>query len=285
MLVPHFTPRISLAVRSPRLARTAHVIAAAERTYIPQIDLDVTGRRFSDVERLRQALNDANVSVRAIWLPDREDVTFARRQKALPDLVGRLAEAIIPESIVVDRPMNRADFPQAQLLRDLRSSIRPQTRIVYVIRPSALAGTRDHLADLTALRRNAEEWDIDLALDLHGTINPKWEAEAAITKLRSRLTVVRFGPLPSHPPGRGRERATTRVLATLADSLYEGVIVISPQILPFRYPTVGALARSCAETATLIRSRYGAVQAALPERVRRELRHPNETRTDGPGWR
>lgn len=285
MLVPHFTPRISLAVRTPRLARTGHVIAAAERTYIPEIDLDVTGRRFSDVERLRQALINANVSVRAIWLPDCEEHAFGRRQKRLPDLVGRLAEAVIPTSIVVDRPSNRADVRQAQLLQDLRGLLPPDTRIVYVIRPSALAGTRDHLADLTALRRNAEEWDLDLALDLHGPIDPKWEAEAAITKLRSRLTVVRFGPLPSRPPGRGRERATTRVLATLADGLYEGVIAISPQIRPFRYPTVSTLADSCAATATLIRSRYGSVQASLPERVRRDLRHPNETRTDGPGWR
>ncbi len=285
MLVPHFTPRISLAVRSPRLARTAHVIAAAERTYIPQIDLDVTGRRFTDPESLRRALNDANVSVRAIWLPDRDEHAFGWSQSGLADRIGRLAIAVNPASIIVDRPTNRADVQQAQLLRDLRRSVPPETRVVYVIRPGALAGTRDHLADLTALRRNAEEWDLDLALDLHGPIDPKWEAEAAITKLRSRLTVVRFGPLPSHPPGRGRERATARVLATLADSLYEGVIAISPQVRPFRYPTVGALADSCAATATLIRARYGSVQAALPERVRRDLRYPNETRTDGPGWR
>ena len=285
MLVPHFTPRISVAVRSPRLARATHVIAAAQRTYIPEIDLDLTGRTFSDPSGLGQCVRDADVTVRALWLPDRASRLSERRQDHLSDLVGRLADALQPQSIVVDRPLNRNDTRQTQLLHDLRQCLPPKTRIVYVIRPAALEGTRDHLADLTAIRRNAEEWELDLALDLHGPIDPKWEAEAAITKLRSRLTSVRFGPLPSHPPGRGRERATARVLTTLADGMFEGAIVISPQVRPIRYPTVKALADSCAGTAMLIRSRFAVVQAALPEAVRQEYRHPNETRTDGPGWR
>lgn len=285
MLVPHFTPRISVAVRSPRLARTESFLAAAERCYIPEIDLDLTGRRCGDPAKLARDLAEASLAIRAIWLPDQHARRTGHRYERLPDLVGRLADELRPGSVLIDRPHNRADARQASLLNDIRANIPPTTRIVYVIRPGSLAGTRDHLADLTALRRYAEEWDLELALDLHGPIDPKWEAEAAITKLRSRLSVVRFGPLASRPPGRGRERATARVIATLADGLFPGVIAISPQVRHARFPTTSALAGSIAETVGSLRSRFAAVNAALPDHVHFEQRHPKETRKDGPGWR
>lgn len=285
MLVPHFTPRISVSVRSPRLARTESFLAAAQRSYIPEIDLDLTGRRCGDPAALGRALGQSSLPVRGLWLPDRHSRHSGHRSDRLPDLVGRLVYELRPGSVILDRPDDPTDAHQAALVRDIRASVPPDTRIVYAIRPGALAGTRDHLADLTALRRLAEEWDLDLALDLHGPIDPRWEAEAAITKLRSRLAVVRFGPLASRPPGRGRERATTRVIATLADGLFTGAIAISPQVGRFRLPTAAALAASCAETAAFVRSRFAAVDAAMPDGVRYEQRHPNETRKDGPGWR
>lgn len=285
MLRSPLAPRISLALRSPRLARTVDLIAAAERAYVPEIDLDITGRRFTEPDRSARDVADRGLRVRAIWLPAPANGRFHLSRSPLPDTIGRLADAFDAGSVVVDRPKSRDDHRQAESVKSVKAVLPATTRLVYAIRPASLAGTRDHLAELAAIRRNAEEWDLDLALDLHGPIDPRWEAEAAITKLRSRLMVVRFGPLASRPPGRGRERATARVLATLADGLYDGVIAISPCLSSYRPPTVNALAQSCYETARFIRSRYALVHDAMPDRMQPEYGHQRETRQDGPGWR
>ncbi len=285
MIVPHTNPRISVALRSPRLARVGDMISAAERAGILEVDLDVTGRRLSDPAGIARGATNVGVAVRSIWLPDRSSTRMGSRRRHLADDVARLAHELHPQSVIVDRPLNREDGQQTSLIRELKAALPAEIRLVYVLRPGSLAGTRDHLADLTAVRRNAEEWDLDLALDLHGPIDAKWEAEAAITKLRSRLTTVRFGPLTSRPPGRGRERATTRVLATLADSMFTGVISITPQVPLLRLPTTSVLATSCLDTVRFIRSRYELVQGVLPDRILNEYWHPNETRKDGTGWR
>ena len=44
------------------------------------------------------------------------------------------------------------------------------------------------------LRYVAEEWEVHIALDLTGAIDPRWEAEAAILRLGERLRLVRFAP-------------------------------------------------------------------------------------------
>ena len=65
-----------------------------------------------------------------------------------------------------------------------------------------------HPDRLVVLRRLAEEWDFDLALDLCGPIDPTWESEAAISKLMPRLTLVRIGPTESRPPDRATATST-----------------------------------------------------------------------------
>ena len=44
---------------------------------------------------------------------------------------------------------------------------------------------------LGALRHFAEEWDLGVALDLTGRLDPTWEAEAAVTRLGQRLQLLR----------------------------------------------------------------------------------------------
>lgn len=285
MLPPHANPRISLVLRPSFLTRTGSVFAAATWSGISEIDVDLTGGRGLSASSLARHAANANVSIRAIWLPEREPRHQGKPHTELTGVVATLADAIEPAAVFVDRPIHRTDIHQADLIKHLRSVLPETTKLVYVIRPGALLGTREHLTDLTALRHTAEEWNLDLALDLHGPIDPRWEAEAAITKLRSRLVAVRFGPLTSRPPGRGRERATARVLSTLADGMYEGVIAITPQVPRYRLPTGRALASSCLETTTFIRSRFSLLQSSVPTRIEYEYWHPNETRRDGPGWR
>ncbi len=285
MLSSPANPQISLSIRPSLLTRIGSLFSAATWSGISEIDVDLTDGRLHNAASLARHAANANVTIRAIWLPERDPRQHGKQHTELPNIVAALADAVAPVAIVLDRPIDRADAYQADLIKGLRSVLPKTTSLVYVIRPAALLGTREHLTDLTALRHMAEEWNLELALDLHGPIDARWEAEAAITKLGSCLTAVRFGPLTSRPPGRGRERATARVLSTLADGGYGGVIAISPQVPRYRLPTSRALADSCLETMTFVQSRFSLLQSSLSTRIEYEFWRPNETQRDGPGWR
>jgi hypothetical protein len=261
------------------------LFTAANWSGISELDIDLSDGRLHSAGSLARHAERAGVSIRAVWLPERDRRDRGKQRTELSDVVAVIAGAVAPDAVVVDRPIDRSDVHQADLIKALREVVPETTSLAYVIRPAELIGTREHLADLTALRHMAEEWNLDLAMDLHGPIDARWEAEAAITKLGSRLVAVRFGPLTSRPPGRGRERATARVLSTLADASYDGVIAISPQVPRYRLPTSRALADSCLETVAFVQSRFSHLQSSLPTRIEYEYWHPNETRRDGPGWR
>lgn len=274
MLAPRVSPRISVATRSPRVAALHAFLGAAESAGVPELDLDLTGRTWRmNLPRLAAAAAACQIRIRAVWLPDSDRGRFVERWDHIPALLADLHAELRPGAVVVDRTVSGNARRHADTILALRRTLPASVRLAYAIRPGELVGTRDHLADLSALRRSAEEWDLDLALDLHGSIDPRWEAEAAVTRLLPRLSVVRLGPLGSRPPGRGRERATARALATLADASYAGAIAITAQRSIWQTGSHAALARSCAETAHHIRVRYATIQDALPQSAYPEFRH------------
>lgn len=86
-----------------------------------------------------------------------------------------------------------------------------------------------HLERVANMRRVAEEWDLDIALDLTSPGIEQWEAEAALVRLFPRLALVRMRPwlgrdgLPLHTsPG----RVCMRSASMLADQAYCGAISI-----------------------------------------------------------
>jgi len=96
---------------------------------------------------------------------------------------------------------------------------------------------RGHLDQLRAIRRLAEEWDLDVALDLTGSVPRDWEAEAAIMRLLPRLALVRITPVADDGPYRtpivGRSIAA-RSVAILADQGYTGPISVAAPAHPLR---------------------------------------------------
>jgi hypothetical protein len=105
----------------------------------------------------------------------------------------------------------------------LRQEIPGVADIAIALTPVNHEGTRTHLDRISAFRHIAEEWDVDIALDLTGAIDPRWEAEAAILRLGERLRLTRFVP-PSfdhrhlwHDSLHMREVSVARVLAAIAD--------------------------------------------------------------------
>ena len=109
-------------------------------------------------------------------------------------------------------------------------------RIAVGIRAVDLGSERGHLDHILSIRHLAEEWDLDVALDLTGRLPRDWEAEAAIMRLLPRLALVRI----SHETGDGLTRASTtqsiaaRSIAILADQGYSGPISLVSLAHPFR---------------------------------------------------
>lgn len=109
-------------------------------------------------------------------------------------------------------------------------------RIAVGIRALDFANDRRHLDELVATRRMAEEWDLDIALDLTGDVSLSWEAEAAIVRLMPRLTLVRLqcwigGEGSGGAPD--QQAITLRTIAMLADQGYAGSISLVPRSLPW----------------------------------------------------
>ena len=260
-------PILSLATTGARLAGPDTLLQAAQLAGLRQLDVELAGRmRGFQASTLVRAAADRGIAVRAIWLPQvSAGRTWIDRSASLAELAGELAAGSGARSLVLDRPHgpppSRAH--QARLLRAVRDKVQRGARLTFAIRPGELEGTREHLRALAALRRAAEEWDIDLALDLHGPIDPTWESEAAVSKVLPRLTVVRIGPIQSRPPGRGRAHQTTRVLAFLADLGYRGTIAIVSEAPFWRPDRAVIMARSCHEAAATILARYDALRQEL----------------------
>ncbi|CAA9567471.1 MAG: hypothetical protein AVDCRST_MAG49-3271 [uncultured Thermomicrobiales bacterium] len=259
-------PLITLSTRASRLLPLASFLPVAAAAGLDGVDLDLTGRLGRPApEPIRLRAAREGVPVRSVWLPPTSGGPLSERQgRRMAATAVSLVAGTGATTVVVDRPTaateRRPPGPRRpgtrSLLQVLRQELPEPIRIALVVRPRQLGGTRDHLVEMTALRRLAEEWDYDLALDLFGPIDIGWEAEAAVTRLLPRLTAIRLGPLESRPPGRGRARMTARVLSLAVDAGFGGTIATTPQPAALQGLWGPAIARAGSATAALIRDRY-----------------------------
>ena len=266
-------PILSLAARPSPLASLGAFFDAARLAGLRLIDLALPALPGSiRTEAVVRAMSESGVSVRALWLPAVPAVRFAPDwSQATARLAGELVAATGAWTVILDRPHGSGvrRTRQARLLHACRGLVPPSARLTLALRPDELSGTREHLDGLTALRRMAEEWDLDLALDLDGRIDPTWEAEGAVSKLFPRLTAVRVGSLTSGSFDRGREKQSARVLAFLADLGYHGAVALVPKAPIWHLDRAAALAHSWLSTAQTVTARFDAIRGVpRPSRVR-----------------
>lgn len=230
-------PSLVLSSRANRWLPIGTLAIAARQAGTDGLDLDLATRPgltlggFASGARV-DPVPAATIS--SVWLPrTRKFVNTAARSDRFVDDWLALATRLSIRQLIVDRepalrPMGDRD--KRPLLLRLQEGVRPGMRIVLVLRPDDLEGTRAHLSTMSALRRTAEEWDFDLALDLCGGIDPRWEAEAAIQRVLPRLTLVRVGTSGGDISQGTRNRLTRRSLAYLLDQSYTGTLSLTPSL-------------------------------------------------------
>jgi len=180
------------------------------------------------------------VRMRTVWVPGSVTGQLVERRttrlwKFLDHAVARmgLRMVILPRSSEV----GRGPFLGAELRRRMGASAPGAVRLAIGVKGSAVYRGHDQLDQLRSLRHTAEEWDLDIALDLAGDVPHYLEAEAAVLRLLPRLTLVR---IPSWVSASGELNAndpiSRRVVAILADQGYAGTISIVPAGSPLQLP-------------------------------------------------
>jgi hypothetical protein len=130
----------------------------------------------------------------------------------------------------LDRPSGTVTKPMGLIARieQTRQFVGRDRRLLLALRGYHLLGGRRHLADLTALRHLAEEWDLGFALDLTGGLDPTWEAEAAIIRLGGHLRLLRIKTAATHRLAVGEARVVARALgAAMEQAIPPEVALVS----------------------------------------------------------
>ncbi len=228
------------------------------------IDLDASSPLGVWLATLTGPSEHPHIPIRSIWL--HIDHVRTPRTKRLIDAI----HARQPEGppVVVLTSSGAALRDVARTFVQTSGSVRGWTLAVGL--PSTtLRGGRPHLVQLGAIRRFAEEWDLAVAIDLAGRFDPTWEAEAAVSRIGRRLTILR---MPSTAPSRsavGRDRVACRALHAAIDRTDRlDVALTSNAPVPFPV-TPRAAARSAERAADYIGERAFFHAQALREGIDR----------------
>jgi hypothetical protein len=196
------------------------------------VDLDLRHALCSpSSSAVRIMSDDAVLRIRSIWLPATvSGPLLSRRLERLTGFLRLAQQELGLRNIIIAAasPTTRRGTPLLPVAREAVAGGHGAVRLAMGVR----ADRSMHSLESTALaRRVAEEWNLDLALDVAGPVPAGWEAEAAVSRLLPRLAVVRLcGWLPTQltHQDNGPLRIAARSMAMLADQGYAGLLSVVP---------------------------------------------------------
>lgn len=228
-------PLLALAGRPGPLGGVRGLADLARIAGMYALDLDLTGRgRLPDQRSFRDIATGQTLRVKSVWLP-----AALQREVNAERLVGLLRYArdeLGLRSIVVPRrdTGHEAELRTRTILRPLLAEAESSClRLVIGMDGDDIPSNRDQLSTLAAYKRFAEEWDVDLALDMSHDANRSWEIEATIVRLMPRLHHVRLPASLDDHGVIGSSRLVNRAITMLADQGFAGTISLLPQQPPF----------------------------------------------------
>lgn len=235
-----------------------HLAAIATKAGYPAIEVDRTGRPpWRGRYEPQPHIGAARPRIAALWLPyGMKGHSIDRWQRTEPAIRQSLAAR--PERVVIAMPKNETLLSRAEIAgiaESVRALVGAELPITLALASESLLGGRSHLAQLTVLRRLAAEWEFDLALDLTGKLDTRWEAEAAILRLGARLRLLRVAGVRRggdwHPAARLVARAVTAALQA------EPGVTLSlvPALAPWQRLSARSVARAASENLALVDAR------------------------------
>lgn len=251
---------ISLSTRDSLMPAWVAQHVAAE-SGINGIDIDAMTPLGAWLADRSGALDRPYIHVRSIWIPMAR-LASRRDHRLITSLVERqdgrapLIVAVMNGPVAV-RELSRA---MQAILASLNA-----LPLAIGLPANALRGGRPHLVQLGGLRRFAEEWELSMAVDLAGRFDPTWEAEAAMSRLGDRLSLVRVRSTAPSRTAVGQDRVACRALHAAIDRGQTVDVSICPA-RPSFLPTTPRAAALAARRAT----KYIVERAALHAEALRE---------------
>jgi len=222
-------PELSVANGSSgliRLGDLAHIAEAAGVTAI-SLDLSSSWARWLVSRQALPAVRVASVWLGQPWKRDRPAPALQYDRFAMSH---RLNAATL--AIDLGGPDGRIASPAFLIpwVAQTRRRVSRDCRLLVAIRGRHLVGGRPHLAELTALRHLVEEWDLGIALDLAYTVDPTWEAEAAVFRLGNHLRLLRVPTSALDRFAIGKDRVISRAVAAAIDQGMPPEIALVPTV-------------------------------------------------------
>jgi hypothetical protein len=203
------------------------------------------------------------VQIRSIWIPY-HGFQSTRTRRFVDELIEHQGDE--PPLVIVTVPGTSNLRALARDLDHLRT-MADTWPLGIGLASSSLKGGRPHLVQLGGFRRFAEEWDLTLAIDLSGSFDPTWEAEAAIARLGDRLGLIRLRASAPSRTAVGQDRVACRALHAAIDrSRAIDVATCSAHVFPFP-TTPRAAAQSTRRAADYVEERTALHAEALREGI------------------
>ncbi|MDQ3443622.1 MAG: hypothetical protein M3490_08450 [Chloroflexota bacterium] len=239
--IPARRPTIVAGAGTSWYGSLGKALAHAEAHQFFGVDLDQRRALVSpSVASVATLAQTGVVRLRSIWIPGSISGPFVEQRTAgLWHFLEYAAEHMGLRTVVLPRSseIGRGMFLGADLRKRMQSTAHGAVRLAIGVKGSTVYRGHDQLTQLQTLRHTAEEWDLDIALDLSGNVPHYLEAEAAVLRLLPRLTVVR---IPSWVSASGElntnDPISRRVVSILADQGYAGTISIIPARSPLQFP-------------------------------------------------
>ncbi|MDQ3654238.1 MAG: hypothetical protein M3457_04065 [Chloroflexota bacterium] len=239
--IPVRRPTIVAGIGTSLSGSLGKALAHAEQHQFFAIDLDQRRALLApSVASVATQAQTRVVRVRSIWIPGSITGPFVeQRTSGLWHFLEYAAEQMGLRTVILPRSSEiaRGTFLGGELRKRMQLAAHGSVRLAIGVRGSVVYRGHDQLAQLQTLRHSAEEWDLDIALDLAGNVPHYLEAEAAVLRLLPKLTLVRI-PSWVSPSGELNtdDPISRRVVSILADQGYTGTISIIPARSPLQLP-------------------------------------------------
>jgi hypothetical protein len=263
-------PSISVSIRPSLLTRGYDLVGFAGAAGVQTVTLDLSAG-LSKQLAFRQAI--PLVPTSAIWLGNPWlglwNATHHRER------LGDLVRLIDPPAVAVDLdPSSGGLIRPATLIERVEQTRRLVGRdrsVLVTIRAEQLLGGRRHLSDLTAFRHLAEEWELGVALDLTGSLDATWEAEAAVFRLGNHLRLMRIPTTATDRLAVGQSRVIARALGAAMDQSYPPEVTLAPSVPLLWAMSDRARAEATAKSVLAIHSRVENVSSQRAHFLRHNL--------------